>query len=500
MPHSDQRFKKFTITSATLDPMYFVPIDTIVYDVYCNQKLDYTLTLTDTAIYNNPNCEQEFPIKGIRFFITGYWCPTTWVFKDYTDCQSVFIDESCNSIEYEEPEPPCDDNTIYDYSVDFQKPVLKKTKQPGLCIRMNEVKANGMKWASTVDSAISEFIEVMKYGLDEMCVKKAIAKGKKVQIIVKGFTDPRAISNNCRYTGPDIDFKNNNITLQGYDAKAYLTKNNGVLKNGSYFRESGVMGNEMLSDLRAYHTAKMLDKIWIDSVDIYRTIKATGQLEIIAIGKGIDDDENTIAYENKRKVSVGINVPLLEGEKLAQFRPDAGTKSALKCISPCMDVNATFQSTDKESFLDTMRVVSRKIQETRKTKEKISTTITNRSNEENKNLATNEDVIEEDGEPLPPADDGEVGNCWALKFGSSTDYVWAQELQKELGIMGINTNITSFMDEKTGTTYYRVKAGCWQSKTTSEEAKQFYRDKIRNSGFTPKILKKNPISVKNNEE
>ena len=104
-------------------------MDTILFSTLCTGELQHTLFLWDTAPYRTPDCRQEFPIYQVRFFVTGYWCPTTERFRGYSPCASLFTDKGC-------VQPPCDDQRLYDYVVE-QRP-----KYPD-CIRYEEFQQRG---------------------------------------------------------------------------------------------------------------------------------------------------------------------------------------------------------------------------------------------------------------------------------------------------------------------------------------------------------------------
>ena len=337
-PFNETIFKSFSIKAKSPDDQkFFSPRDTIVVRTNCKAQIEHILTLTDMQIYQNPNCIQEFPVKGVKFFITGYWCPTTQEFLRYTQdiCQSPLEQNTCLEIEYEKPELPCDENEFYKYSLDFEEPEVRRERQMGRCIDLKEARLNGDEYSAAVDAAIVEFIEIMKNGLNEFCVEKAVNNNKEIKIIVKGFTDIRPLSKDCRYTGSDIDFKNSEIHLEGLDSKTERYLEDGILKYGQRFRESRIAGNEMLADLRAYYTAQMLNKVWYEEVEDFKKIKDKGLLKVYAEGRGIDPRTVNNKLEEQRKVSVSIEVPMTEGEKLTTFKPAKG-KVVWKCESvPC---------------------------------------------------------------------------------------------------------------------------------------------------------------------
>lgn len=137
-------------------------------------------------------------------------------------------------------------------------------------------------YAVMVDSALGEAYEfiVQRFGMLEY--NPCVETGKSIEINVEGYADPRGIYGQARYVGEDIADEKLNI----------------------HVRRGEKMTNELLSELRAYYTAKYLqDKI--EKHPLYA--KYASQMHWQAAGKGIDEQE----HENERKRRVGIYVKMV---------------------------------------------------------------------------------------------------------------------------------------------------------------------------------------------
>ena len=293
----------------------FLPVsDTITYSSLCADTLDHTLYLWDTTVYFSARCRQDFPVTNVRFFITGYWCPTTRQYERYTPCRSVFDHPELTSVENCPPAiPPTAEDDLYIYRV--QQPAIILEEQADLCIRWGELREQRDDFAAGVDSAIGLYLDNMRSALQAPCVRQAIDRGDTVRIYVTGWTDPRDIHEHCRYTGESITFDGAPIKLRLSDG----TIARGILPHGIGFREydraAGVdritEGNQLLSELRAWFTARLLDALWAKEIAEYRELKGKGTLEIVASGKAINQDE--LPFERRRSVDVAIEAPVVEG-------------------------------------------------------------------------------------------------------------------------------------------------------------------------------------------
>jgi hypothetical protein len=76
------------------------------------------------------------------------------------------------------------------------------------------------------------------------------------------------------------------------------------------FVRSKAGGNYLLSQLRAYYTALLLDRLWEDQIPAYAELKARGQIEVIALGKAISQENRD--YSERRSIEVRVSVPMPE--------------------------------------------------------------------------------------------------------------------------------------------------------------------------------------------
>lgn len=330
---ADRRFRELIVTAQSPKPGYITSTDTLYIDLLCGRRLAHTLYLWDTAALRSVGCVQDFRIKNVRFFVTGYWCPTTAQFADRAPCTSAIPgDQSCVAIEQPAPEAPCESNELYTYNVKYTAPQVVRARQPfSNCIALSEL--NDPKIRQTrvreVDSAFVKLVDAMRSALEYDCVQRAIRDGKQVEVEVVGWTDPRPLDDDCKYTGKDINLNSSFVKLDTTDSP-YIEE--GILKNKTRFRDSKSGGNQLLSQLRAYHTAVLLDNLWEDQVEEYRKLKKGGLLRVTGVGRAVSQENVDMAQQ--RSVSVLVKVPLKPGESVAAALPPPGRYHQL-CDSPC---------------------------------------------------------------------------------------------------------------------------------------------------------------------
>ena len=312
-PGDDRRVRRIEVRARTDRGDWIASTDTLLFAMGYTCTLAHTLFVWDTTALYTPACRQNFPVTNVEFFITGYWCPTSSRYAGFAPCQSPFTDQGC-AVVPSIPQP-CDDNELYDYSVVPAR--IDRARQPGLCVRLNEIDEHGQQWARTVDSAIDGFVDNMRVGLLKPCIERAILEGKAIRVEIVGWTDPRTIDFDCLYTGPDIDFANGSIELDGLASKRWVK--GGILARGTHFRESPAGGNQMLSDLRAYYTARMLDSVFSTTIPLYRDLRGRGQITVVARGEAVSQAK--IAMERQRSVNVIINADVDQSESARRRRP-----------------------------------------------------------------------------------------------------------------------------------------------------------------------------------
>ena len=107
-------------------------------------------------------------------------------------------------------------------------------------------------------------------------------KDSKIKITTIGFADPRPLSKAAKYIGMPID-----------DARFDFKVNPG-----------DVMNNELLSELRAFFTAKEIENLLSNYKEYYENYD---RIIWEVVGKGIDQSDE---IDNKYKRRVYINVSL----------------------------------------------------------------------------------------------------------------------------------------------------------------------------------------------
>ncbi|MFN8359188.1 MAG: hypothetical protein U0264_04675 [Candidatus Kapaibacterium sp.] len=304
-PAFDRRVRSIVVRAEEKNPEKQISsVDTLLYDGFCRIPLSHTLIIWDTATYFTTGCRQDFPIVNVQFFVSAYWCPTTLKFQNYTPCGSIFQRPECKIIDAPKPTLPCEGNDVYKYTLRYTEPTVEVSRPYGLCADLNEAKQHGEEYAMKVDSAVSKFVENMEIALRQPCVLRAIRSKKPVTIEVVGWTDPRSIDGRCIYTGRDINLMTSFVQIQGSEQKPYIS--DGILKSGTAFSKSGAGGNQMLSDLRAYYTAAMLDTLWQERIPEYKSLRQQkGALSVVAIGKAVSL-ERSATYGQQRSVNVRI--------------------------------------------------------------------------------------------------------------------------------------------------------------------------------------------------
>ena len=304
-PGSDFRMREIVLSAQSPSPVFVSSVDTILFATTCAGRLEHTLFLWDTGTYRTPDCTQEFPIYQVRFFVTGYWCPTTKQFRDYGPCASLFTEESC-------VDTSCGDNRLYDY-------VVSRNPRYPDCIRYEEFSSRGDEFSREVDSAFVLLREAMRSAFGIPCLSSAIREGKGVKVEVIGTTDPRAYKADCKYTGETIDFDRSFVQVKD-STKPYFT-------HGTPMKSLGAGGNQLLSDLRAYNTAVMLDSIWSEGIPEYRQLKSNGQVLVYGYGEAVSTEETS--YERQRSIRVRITLPEQSGQVIAGLVPDPGRRVVL---------------------------------------------------------------------------------------------------------------------------------------------------------------------------
>jgi hypothetical protein len=270
--------------------------DTLLYVLDSRSNFQQNLTVWDTSSYYDPGCKQNFPISKVQFFIEGYWGPTTRKYRHYIpNCPSFFTDTECLITEQK-----CESNNLYNY-----KYTASKLDACDTCFRYSEFRAHGEDYATAVDGTLDNLKESMRSALDRECIDRARRKHRKVIVTVTGFTDPLNYGHQCKYSGETIDFSSSRIRL--YDTSLPPQPDmvgEGHFVTGTPIKIEGLGGNRLLSKLRAYYAACLLDSIWQESVQTYHDLRAADVLSIRAVGRNVNIEERT----NPAKRSIAVSI------------------------------------------------------------------------------------------------------------------------------------------------------------------------------------------------
>src|SRR5262249_6438012 len=139
------------------------------------------------------------------------------------------------------------------------------------------------------------------------------------------------LDNACTYTGKTIDFSKGFVKLDQTDSP-YIV-NDTLLGGGRVkFGRSKAGGNYLLSQLRAFYTSVMFDRIWEDEVAEYRSMKRAGKLEVVAVGRAVSQENRD--YSERRSVEIQVSVPVGDKEIVRGLIPDPGQMVKI-CEQPC---------------------------------------------------------------------------------------------------------------------------------------------------------------------
>ncbi len=474
-PELDQRIKYYTVTADYAEDGYFVPVDTLIYDTYCKKEIEHTLTLIDTIIYNDPNCSATFSQKNVEFFVTNYYCPSTYKYQGLGLCTSIFANAGCEDIEYVEPEIPCEDNELWSYNLDFKMPKINEIQNIKGCVNWKEINDTAlmMDRSVVVDKAFDNFVEVMEAGLKTYCVERALENNEVLEVYVMGFADPRSIRDNCYYEGAEIDFKEiaNYITLKDINDKNYLK--NGVLKTGTPYAGSGSNGNQLLTDVRAFHTAWLLDELWADRIPGYKELREQGLINLIAEGVGVSEQEREQYLElrkkgvqdrylaEKRKVNVRFDIPRSEG-KSRQYEPVSGGKYTWCDDTDCMPKSSgAKQVVEKVSSNDIVNTFKKK----RWDFDKIRT-----------DYSGDRNITKEEKSEFKKQ------SCWSILLFKSDDKSSVESMITQLKELKIDVIVEETdIDDKT---IYKLKYGCWSDSKSAITAYEEIKTKLKSDGNT----------------
>ncbi len=138
------------------------------------------------------------------------------------------------------------------------------------------------EYATKVDKALKEAAGYIRNILANVKSDCGALVGAKLLVRVTGYSDPRPISASARYNDDDV--------------------NDDVF--GIRVKRGEVMTNDLLSLLRAYHTAKYLESLLSTDAG-----KENGHIRWEIIGKGVDESEG-VENELKRHVQIEIGIDI----------------------------------------------------------------------------------------------------------------------------------------------------------------------------------------------
>jgi hypothetical protein len=142
-------------------------------------------------------------------------------------------------------------------------------------------------WAQSVDNI---FHVVYTSAIEEIFPKINAANNpdEVLEISVIGYSDPRAISG--KYLEPEV------IQFQDSEGKMHVVK------------QGDDLDNLILSGLRAYHCAKLLDKLFSESSaqgnTDYDDLKKDGKIRYKYIGAGVAKDEANLEAQRRIKITM----------------------------------------------------------------------------------------------------------------------------------------------------------------------------------------------------
>jgi len=308
-------------------------IDTLVFNTWDKVEVEHNLYLWDTNSYYNTECEYNFLVKNVRFFVNAYWCPTSKAFSQYTPCTSMFIEEKSKIA----PKKPTESNEIYNYNLTYE---IENNKTWENCIDYRDFNTNNKTYSDEVDAAIIKLTDEMTTVFKALCIKRAIKQDKEIQVEVIGFTDPNPLYKKCHYLGADIAFDDNGIIIDGIHYEVFMDSTNKILyKNDTIpnmmkFNDTPFDGNQLLSDLRGIYSSILLDKVWYNKIPIYRNLKDKGLIVVKTRGEAINQEE--LDYAQRRSVHVKVTVPNMKPEKFEGVNPEAGSIVKINYI-PCLN-------------------------------------------------------------------------------------------------------------------------------------------------------------------
>lgn len=290
-PASDLYRRKALLKADETDPRFISAIDTLLFVTSWDKPINHSLFVWDTSSISDPTCKQTFPIAEVQFFIEGYWGPTTSKYRNHVPaCPSFFTDPSCLVTEQ-----VCESNNLYTY-----KYTAARIDAYSNCFNYREFRSHGAEYAEEVDGALDNLVVSMQSALQMDCIQRAARRNEKITVTVTGYTDPKPYRDpDCSYNGETVDFAASPVRLAHTERERYFTKN-------TRMNILGVGGNQLLSDLRAYYAAVLLDTLWKEAIPQYQELRERGLVTVLSDGQAISKQTNR-EYASQRSISVTID-------------------------------------------------------------------------------------------------------------------------------------------------------------------------------------------------
>ncbi|MFN8368707.1 MAG: hypothetical protein U0Y96_15835 [Candidatus Kapaibacterium sp.] len=488
-PCDDYRYREIILkpSAPSMQGKEFIAeTDTVLVDVLAAKNYSHTMYVWDKAILTDKQCVQNFPITEVQFFLTCYWCPTSVQFAKYIPCQSVFMDTTCTAVEFKKPVKKCDDGDIYSYKLNFTAPTVDALRNGGLCIPAKELNdtEGKLQWAHKVDSAVTRYIASMKSALQRACVQTALRDNKVVDVEVIGWTDPRGINDACLYTGKTIDFNKSWVKLNELEKKTQYIPN-GILKSNTPFSKSGASGNQLLSDVRAYYTALLLDSVWTERVPEYRKLKYHNPplLRVVAMGKAIQQQvknagNQTDDYSKRRSANVIVRVPgvIEQPDPLKVASGRFVSLTGLPCavlynrqVAPPVNPSVGYDETTTQQQPQTKKTETRK-------EIPVQTPIEQPKQKQETRKAV----------PVATPQPERENKCYTVFFAEYQNEDEANALVDKLLHAGMeNVKRIVYYDQKK-TMLFRVISGCYENQSIASNAQLKAKDIVRTNNLTVK--------------
>lgn len=225
-------------------PLY-IPLQKI--ETHCNDTANVKISLPIKLTYKSTKF--EFKKFKVPFFVTGYYKPIV-------------------------PEYLTDLKTLFELNLIGVKPESKYIENPG-----NKYD----EFSQEVEENLQEVVMKIEELLENTRLNCNLLNNPKIFITITGFTDPRGISDLAQYIGDDLTDK--------------------LLPEAIF--QGDKMSNEMLSLLRAYFTAKYLQK---ELLPYFKSHPESVERVLWKIKSGgIEESDDEYIFQRKVDIEIGVN-------------------------------------------------------------------------------------------------------------------------------------------------------------------------------------------------